>query len=404
MTRFSRRDCAPRVAVGTNHWPKWQVVFWLAMAACLLVAFCATMASGQATSAGDSAGAAATDEPAKEDEDEKPVVRSTAEVNRLIAAAGSSAPEWWDDVELNYPNGMDLTWAKSNEGWKPNKYIGHYITSVLNPNPSKWRGGIKLLTHTLTVNKGNAINLQRSMQALGQAYFNYERDYARAAFWLQKAKPTFLDARVMLAECYWRLGSKPMAMAMLGRLGRDTSREGRMVQLYAAMGDLPRALRTAEAMTGVGLPDVAYLSAAIACRQHGKYAEAAKYYAKVATVTRGGRDLKRNKERAQNGLNAMQALARVDLSKISNGTYTGSSRGYRSDVKVEVKISDGKLEDCKVTSHREDMCFTAPTDIPAAIVANQGFKGVDAVTGATITSDAIINATAEALASGSKGD
>lgn len=52
--------------------------------------------------------------------------------------------------------------------------------------------------------------------------------------------------------------------------------------------------------------------------------------------------------------------------------------------------------------HKERQFYSPFTDTPSQIVAKQSVKGVDAVTGATMTSEAIINATAKALAGGMK--
>ena len=51
--------------------------------------------------------------------------------------------------------------------------------------------------------------------------------------------------------------------------------------------------------------------------------------------------------------------------------------------------------------HIRDLPQSA-ADTPAKIIAKQGVKGVDATSNATITSEAIINGTAKALASGAK--
>ena len=56
----------------------------------------------------------------------------------------------------------------------------------------------------------------------------------------------------------------------------------------------------------------------------------------------------------------------------------------------------------KVTNHKEKQYYNSINDTPAQIIAKQGVKGVDTTTHATITSVAIINATAKALASGAK--
>jgi uncharacterized protein with FMN-binding domain len=52
--------------------------------------------------------------------------------------------------------------------------------------------------------------------------------------------------------------------------------------------------------------------------------------------------------------------------------------------------------------HREKQYYSSLTDTPAKIIAKQGVKGVDSTSSATITSEAIINATAKALAKGAK--
>ena len=56
----------------------------------------------------------------------------------------------------------------------------------------------------------------------------------------------------------------------------------------------------------------------------------------------------------------------------------------------------------KVARHEDKQYFGAITETPRLIVQRQGLKGVDAVTGATITSEAIINAVAKALAGATK--
>lgn len=330
--------------------------------------------------------------------------RSNSEVAALIADAGKTAPDWWDSVQLVIPQGLDLTWQNAPKGapWQPNKYLGAHIISVINPNPAKWRPGIKLLHHVMALNKDDPRKLQQSMQALGQAYFNFEQDHARAAYWIQRSKAPWLDLQVVLAECYWRLGSRPMAFAALTRLRGDSTREGRVIKMLAEMGDLSQALRLAEAKARSGMADAAYLAAGNACRFHGRYQDAARFYDEVLKVGHGSRDLKKNKERAQSGLEAMKLYQTLDLKRIPDGAYRDSSQGYRGPIEVEVVVKAGRIDSCKVTNHREDMAFTATTVIPERIVEQQGLKGVDAVTSATMSCDTIMNAAVKALAAAKK--
>ena len=81
------------------------------------------------------------------------------------------------------------------------------------------------------------------------------------------------------------------------------------------------------------------------------------------------------------------------------GTYTGTAAGKNGDVKVEVTFSANAIDSVKVVEHSETagISDSAIENIPAAIVENQSLA-VDTVSGATITSDAILKAVADAVA------
>jgi len=83
-----------------------------------------------------------------------------------------------------------------------------------------------------------------------------------------------------------------------------------------------------------------------------------------------------------------------------NGTYTGSARGYNDLIEVEVVIEGGSITAVNVLSHDETpgLSDSGFDDTIAAIIANQSTEGVDAVSGATATSDGVISAVDEALA------
>ncbi|HOI54223.1 MAG TPA: FMN-binding protein [Phycisphaerae bacterium] len=328
-------------------------------------------------------------------------VRTKAQADALIDATGRSSPEWWDSVELKYPDTLDLSWpdGKPGDSWQPQRQIGAYLVSVISPNPGRWREGIKLLHHVLAINKDNPVAQRKAIQSLGNAYYDYEGDYARAAFWLSRGNDF---GRVKLASCYWKLGARSAAEAILRKIGADTTRDSSVIRLWSEMGDLKTALSLAEKKAQSHWADAAYLAAGDVCRRHGKYDEAMTYYQKAVAVKQGGRDIKRNQERAQAAVESVQVFRRLDLSKVADGTYSGSAQGYRGPVEVQVVVKAGRIESCTVTRHKEDMCFVAPTAVPEQIVARQGVKDVDAVTSATITSTAIINATAKALAAGTK--
>ena len=349
----------------------------------------------------------AIEEPGTKESGKEATRLSSSQVAALISKAGRTPPDWWDSEPLDYPASLDLTWQRPPKGqWLPQKFLGPYIISVINPNQRKWKGAVKLLHHTLTVNRNDRSKLGTSMERMGHVYGNLLGDYARAAFWWQKAAK--YGARVnslKLADCYWKLGGKQMAVQLLQRLGRDRTHHGGIVKLWSDFGDLRKAISLAEEMASNHLPDPAYRAAGDACRAHGKYKQAVVYYQKVLEVPSQGERAKgidKNKSRAQANIEAIRVFEALDLSSIPDGSYTGTATGYRGPVQVQVKVQEGRIESVKVTNHKEDWFYTSLTDVPDQIVEKQGVKGVDAVTGATMTSEAIINATAKALAAGMK--
>jgi uncharacterized protein with FMN-binding domain len=87
---------------------------------------------------------------------------------------------------------------------------------------------------------------------------------------------------------------------------------------------------------------------------------------------------------------------------VPDGAYRDSSVGYSGQVGVEVTVSGGKIGAVKVTQHTEKQYYSSIKDTCAQILVKQGAKGVDATSGATITSEAILNATVKALGKAQK--
>lgn len=82
----------------------------------------------------------------------------------------------------------------------------------------------------------------------------------------------------------------------------------------------------------------------------------------------------------------------------ANGVYEGSANGMGGALKVAVTVEDGKISDVEVLEHKETAGISDPAieQIPQAIVEAQS-TDVEAVTGATVTSEAIKEAVAAAL-------
>ena len=81
-----------------------------------------------------------------------------------------------------------------------------------------------------------------------------------------------------------------------------------------------------------------------------------------------------------------------------DGSYTGLGTGYRGEIEVEVNVSDGKIVDITVLSYVDDQQYftKAETSIIADIIANQDVD-VDTVSGATFSSQGILEAVSDAI-------
>ncbi len=331
-------------------------------------------------------------------------LRSVAEIKSLIAESGRTAPDWYENTPLDYPPSIDLSWPeKPPGGWNNQKNVGQYIWDVINPNPNRWRSGIRLMHHLLGVHKDDKDKLLKIMNELGRMYHELLQDHARAAFWFQQVGmghgSRFDNGRnaASLAECYWRLGNRQMAVDLANKLPLTYS----VIKLWGDMGDTAKCVQLATASLGSAqFPSMHYLIIGDAYRHAGQFDQALPAYQRAlqaATNSQQKRDIQ-IRTRAQASISGLKALAGVDLARTPDGTYRASSIGYEGPVEVEVRIANKQIEEVRVVQHKEKQFYSSITDTTQKIVEQQGIKGVDATSGATITSEAIINATARAIA------
>ena len=99
---------------------------------------------------------------------------------------------------------------------------------------------------------------------------------------------------------------------------------------------------------------------------------------------------------------AIRLFELLDLSRVPDGAYRASNPGYAGPIEIEVRVVGGRIESVRVVHHKEKQFFSAFEDTERKIIQRQGVKGVDATSSATITSKAVINATAKALAGAMK--
>ena len=94
----------------------------------------------------------------------------------------------------------------------------------------------------------------------------------------------------------------------------------------------------------------------------------------------------------------MMALLAVNALAVQSGIYTGEGQGNNGPIVVDVTFADDVITNVQITEHAETpgVCDAAIATIPNEIVTYQSLA-VDAVTGATNTSNGILTAVAAAV-------
>ncbi len=333
--------------------------------------------------------------------------RSREDVLAEIDRQGKTQPDWYDATPLNYPRSLDLSWPMPPpKGWNSSKNVGQFIWDRINPNANKWREGVRFMHHILSTTKDNDVR-QRAMRSLGSMYHNLLQDYARSAFWfrlsgLENQLATAPQQGIVLADCYWQLGSKRMALEVVSKMKRKPYSA---IKLLGDLGETDAAVKLGEAFAKTGQASTSFLYAGDACRVAGRLDDAEKYYRRaIAGIPKAEASKphrQRDKARAEASIAAIRFYS-LDPKKVRDGKYSASSIGYEAPVRVEVVVKSGTIESVNVTQHREKQYYSSLTDTPRKILANQSVSGIDATSSATITSEAIINATAKALADGTE--
>ena len=104
--------------------------------------------------------------------------------------------------------------------------------------------------------------------------------------------------------------------------------------------------------------------------------------------------LHRQAAKSQNKLDLL-TMRGIRPGQLRDGAYAAQALGYAGDVNVTVTVRAGKIAGVQV-DHKEKIDLDAAEIIPRRIIAAQSVR-VDAVTGATVTSHAIMDGVYEAL-------
>lgn len=319
-----------------------------------------------------------------------------------IERAGRTPPDWFESTPLVYPPTLDLNWPEPPpvKGWQPQVNVGAYFWDIINPNPTRWPQGIKLLHHLMTLHQANPALVERAQLKLAKMYFSHLNDWARAAYWLRTAgadnTDEFGESSVTLAECYYHLGNKDMAAELLNRISDRNS----AVKAWATLGEYDKALAMSKRLVDSDPYPLAIMYQADAYRMAGRFDEALASYQRVMDLGPPGNNggLKKQQGRAQASIDAIRLFEKSDVTRVPDGTYTAQSLGYEAPIVCEVTVANKRITAVRIVKHGEKQFYSALVDTPQRIIAKQSVKGVDTTSNATLTSEAIINATAKALA------
>ena len=335
------------------------------------------------------------------------VQRSSEDIDALIDRLGRIPPDWFESTPLEYPRTLNLRWPEEPPlVWNYERNVEHYLWDIINTNAKRYRGGVRLMHHLLEVNQNSPNTLARIMNELGRMYFEFFKDYARAAFWWKQAgverKDRFRDAPsgARLAECYLRLGNREMAIELLNALPLTYA----VIKLWGELRETDKTLELCEAALQEGLEaNQIYLLAGDACRMSERYDQALVFYERVLAVPMDAKhreQIERDQRRAAETVEVIRLFDTLDVPTLSNGTYQDKSYGYYGNVYIETRIDSGRIDALRVTSHSDKQYYHAIDATIERILQKQTVKGVDAISGATITSEALIRATAKALSQG----
>ncbi|WP_353894292.1 FMN-binding protein [Proteinivorax hydrogeniformans] len=88
----------------------------------------------------------------------------------------------------------------------------------------------------------------------------------------------------------------------------------------------------------------------------------------------------------------------IDLAEVLDGVYEGTGQGYGGDIDVSVEVSGGQIVSLEILNHTETDGISDPAfeQVPDNMVDEQEVD-VDTVSGATATSEGIIEAVKDAL-------
>ncbi|MCX7045770.1 MAG: tetratricopeptide repeat protein [Candidatus Sumerlaeota bacterium] len=278
-------------------------------------------------------------------------------------------PDWFVSLDVAYD---------TNKPWKDARLE---IRNRLAQGGDKARQAVKLTwlyAQKKDINDGHELPMYLFMSGEYAWAIQESEKFLKEKFAQPVPAYGYTNAFNSLASCYAHFGEYDKALKTLDEavrhlpkapldIGNKATISDIRGDIYAEMGDMEKA--------------------------RASYLEAIDLFPK-SQQPYGRHLLKRHAAKVQAKLDLMQRKA-LDLSKLRDGVYTGTELGYVDDVTVKVTVRDRRIADIEVT-HKEKIDQNATKIIPQRIIERQDLK-VDGITGATVTCQAIVNATYKAL-------
>jgi uncharacterized protein with FMN-binding domain len=209
------------------------------------------------------------------------------------------------------------------------------------------------------------------------------------------------ESHFLLARLYARNGMKAEALAELRLLpalnGYDSVRHAEVLTL---LNDTNAAVAMLEKSNGAGHPDRGFsdimirLRAAALARAIDRNDVALKIANPIVAAGENAQKWPQWKS-AWTILNELARNAKggkpSGFQAKKDGAYKGACRGFDNPIEVDVRVMGGKIKSVAVTAQKESRPWSALDTVPNRVVRQQGLR-VDAVTGATVTSSAVLTA------------
>ena len=291
---------------------------------------------------------------------------------KLAIKSGSQKPAWLKEQQKLAEQGWDCS--------KPWKEARQEIRRLLEQNDTKQQAIALLFIYKSKDKKVHAIREEWGEYPLLAGYHDMAlAHYLEELPQIKTYEPS--TAKKCLASIYQYYGDYDNALKTLTESAEktqatDTSqfKAFRLALLQESIGDLAIRMQNPQAAKN------AYTTAA------QLFASSKQNWAKEKLKSGANRCLRK--------IQYLQA-AQLSTASLKDGSYTAQSQAYSGLLSVKVVVKQQRI-DCSVTAHQEKIHQGSIELIPAAINSEQRIH-VDAILGATVTSDAISDAAYQCL-------